>query len=346
MNTRERINAFFAGEKPDKIPYTIYGNAWKELESHREWDGLFKAGLGVTRHVATIESTNSQVKYNSKSYVENGKNISRISMDTPLGEIYTLSENGWTQKYWIETAKDYKIMTHIIKSAELTPSYDNFTIIDKELENFGVPLVFFGRTPMQTMLVDYVGLENFGYHLFDFEDEILELYDALLENFEKKIYLTASGPGKYISVLENFTAETLGPKRFEQFHVPVYNKYFPVLQQAGKIVGTHFDGKLDSCSKLIADSPIDVIESLTPPPEGDMILKDCRKIWKEKLFWNNINVSNYFLPRNELKEVIWNLVREGSIDGRLLAFEISEQTPDNWKESIPVVLEALNEIRI
>lgn len=344
MNTKERINTFFEGGKPDKIPYTIYGNAWKELKNSGEWEELFKAGLGVTTHVPTTESINTDVNYSEKRYSENGKDILRISMDTPVGEIYFLSANGWTQRYWIETPKDYEVMTYIVKNSKIKPCYEKFYSVEKEIESFGVPLVYSGRTPMQTILVDYVGLENFAYHLYDFEDEISELYDALLKSFEKKIDITASGPGKYISVLENFTAETMGPKRFEKYHMPVYNKYFPILKQAGKIVGTHFDGKLESCSELIGKSPIDVIESLTPPPEGDMLLKDCRRIWKDKLFWTNINVSNYYLPPKELKDVVKKLVEEGSKDGRNFAFEISEQTPDNWKESIPVVLEALEEI--
>ena len=35
-----------------------------------------------------------------------------------------------------------------------------------------------------------------------------------------------------------------------------------------------------------------------------------------------------------------------SPDGRRLAFEVSEQYPANWKESMPVVLEALQETQI
>jgi hypothetical protein len=39
-------------------------------------------------------------------------------------------------------------------------------------------------------------------------------------------------------------------------------------------------------------------------------------------------------------------VAEGATDGKRLAFEVSEQYPHNWKESMPVVLDALNETRL
>jgi len=44
--------------------------------------------------------------------------------------------------------------------------------------------------------------------------------------------------------------------------------------------------------------------------------------------------------------LIADLVKQAAPDGRRLAFEVSEQYPENWKESMPVVLEALNEIEL
>ena len=46
-----------------------------------------------------------------------------------------------------------------------------------------VPVTRIGRTPLQTILVDYAGLENFSFHLVEYADEMQELYEALLENF-------------------------------------------------------------------------------------------------------------------------------------------------------------------
>jgi hypothetical protein len=70
---------------------------------------------------------------------------------------------------------------------------------------------------------------------------------------------------------------------------PCYDEYLaqekaiaPYLQQVVKIVGTHYDGRLASCNDLIADAPIDLIESLTPPPEGDLVLAEARAAWPSK----------------------------------------------------------------
>jgi hypothetical protein len=72
----------------------------------------------------------------------------------------------------------------------------------------GHPLIDMGRTPNQTILVDYVGLANFALHLFDMQAEMAALYEALLTRFRRLIEIVAEGPGRYVCVLENFTSET------------------------------------------------------------------------------------------------------------------------------------------
>jgi hypothetical protein len=100
-----------------------------------------------------------------------------------------------------------------------------------------------------------------------------------------------------------------------------------------------------SCKDLIASAPFDLIESITPPPEGDLTLAEARAVWPGKLFWSDINVACYELPHDKLKEEVLRRVDEAAVDGRMLAFEVSEQYPDNWKDSLSVVLEALEQTR-
>ena len=76
-----------------------------------------------------------------------------------------------------------------------------------------------------------------------------------------------------------------------------------------------------------------------------MTLGQARAAWPEKLLWSNINVSTWELPPERLRREILQRVADGSDGGARLAFEISEDLPANWEQSVPVVLEALREIR-
>ncbi len=345
MNIRERLELFWAGERPDIIPYTIYQNEWRHTQNEPEWQPMFDAGLGVTWHVSPFRSETKEVEYLNDEYSENGEMYHRQTIKTPVGNLHQTWLNGWARKHLLETADDYRVMLWIVRHTDYTARYEEFLEMERKIAPYGVALSSIGRTPLQTILVDLVGLENFSLHLLDMKNEIEELYEALLVNFRKRVQIVAEGPGRFVSNLENFTAESLGPKRYEKYLLPVYNECFPILRQAGKIVGSHYDGRTASCKRLIAQAPIDLIESLTEPNEGDMPLEEARAAWRDKLFWCNIRVGHYMLPPKKLHDKVLDMVQRGSENGRLFAFEVSEQYPDNWRESIPVVLEALQETR-
>lgn len=346
MNIRERMDTFFSGERPDQIPFTIYQNEWRHTASDPTWQNLFKLGMGVTWHIPPFqEKLDSQIKFESLQYTEEGKNIVRNIYKSPIGDIVESFVDDWQTEYFLKTAQDYRVFTYMVRHTQISPDYENWHRKEQKIGPYGIPLVALGRSPNQTMLVDLVGVENYAFHSIDLDTEFMELYDALLTNFQRKIQLAAEGPGRFVSVLENFSADTLGPNRFKKMLLPVYQDLFPVLQAAGKIVGTHFDGRIASCRKYIDQAPIDLIESLTPPPEGDMSLTDCRSAWPEKLFWSNLNVECYLLPENELHDLVLDRVSQASQDGRKLAFEVSEQYPENWQTTLPVVLKALQETK-
>lgn len=346
LDPRERIEAFWAGECPDQIPYTMYWNGWRRHKDEGDWEPLFQAGMRYTRGVATAASRTHNVERRHVSMEQDGRTILREIMHTPVGDIYRDSADGWVQKYWLETADDYRVMLYIVNHTEIYPDYEAYHRIEAESAGRGIIHVSLGaRSPLQNILVDYVGLENFALHLFDMQSEIEELYDALLCRLRQRAEIVAAGPGRYVSMLENFTADTMGPARYARYHMPVYQELFPLLHSAGKVVGTHYDGRLAACQDQIAQTPIDIIESLTPPPEGDMSLAMARAKWPNKLFWSNINISLYQLPAQKLRAAVLDAVQQAAPDGRGLAFEISEDMPDNWQEALPVVMAALAETK-
>ena len=348
MTPHEGFEAFWAGERPERIPFSVYGALCGDLIKDPEFVQFFEQGLVPTYWVGTFTSSAKGVKRVTDTKEENGTTVARTTLKTPIGEIYTTAWlnpssiiQWWTQKPWLTTAEDYRVRTWIVAHSEIEPAYDRYRQIRDQVAPWGIVLPTIGRTPIQSILVDDAGLEQFAYHLVDLEEEVMTLYEALLGRFRKIVGIVAEGPGRYVAGTENFSAETLGPARYERFLSPVYKECLPVLHQAGKIIGTHYDGKLSSVKNLIAETPIDIIESLTEPPEGDMTLTECRTAWPEKGFWSNINISKFDLPPDQLKAHISRKADEAAPDGRNLAFEISEDLPVNWQQGIPAVLEAL-----
>jgi len=343
MTLHERLEAFWAGERPDQIPYTIYHYEWRHTKEDPAWDAMFEAGLGVTCPVGACKAQERAVERAVTTEVVDGVSIRKQTVQTSEGAIWQTWKDGWHDQYLLKTAEDYRVMTNIVRNTTLLPNYEKVESHSMTIGPYGVQWLSIGRTPLQTILVDFAGLENFAFHLVDFEEEVRELFDAMLEKFRQTVEITSKAPGRFVSNLENFTAESLGPDRFAEFLLPVYEECFPMLHDAGKIVGYHYDGHTACCKDVIAKAPIDVIESLTEPNEGDQTLSEARAVWPDKLFWCNIRVGDYNLPPAELRAKVLSLVEQGSVHGKCFAFEVSEQYPHNWRESIPIVLDALRD---
>ncbi len=346
MTIRERFNSFLKGEKPDKIPYTIAYCLYNDYAKNPVWQKYFKRGMGVTE-TEVVYKTNFKngVEPISQEWSENGTNFYKSGFKTPIGEIYKLFKNGWETRMLLHNENDYKIMNFVSKNTFYTENFELWRNWERSLAPHQIPSTYIGRTPMQRILVDFVGLEEFGLQMCDYEEEFLELYENLKKNFIELCDITASSDAIWIACLENFSSETLGPKRYQEFHIPVYNKCFSLFNEAGKYVSTHYDGRLDNCKELIAKAPMPIIESLTEPPEGDMMYDKCREYFPEKRFMANINLEIYELNKNDLIEAVINKAKRASLDGTKLLFEISEDIPKNFETSLDYVLDALQELK-
>jgi len=68
----------------------------------------------------------------------------------------------------------------------------------------------------------------------------------------------------------------LGPRRYVELLMPVYEETVPLHGLSGKRVLVQYDGKLRAAADRIVRAPFHVVEMLTEPPEGDMTLDECR----------------------------------------------------------------------
>lgn len=338
MTHRENLMAALDGRRPARIPYTINQEFVTEDPA---WEALFAAGLCPIPYVHTAREEMTDVERLVEPVVWQGRAGRWVTLRTPQGDISQVEVNGWVQEYYLKTPADYLVMEHVVRHTRLTLDPSGFEAAERRVGDRGITLVGIGRSPMQTILVDYAGLENFSYHLADEFPELFALAEALEAQLLERCRLTAAGPGRYISLLENFTAESWGAARFRQYHLPVYARILPIFAAAGKRVFPHFDGQLAGVAECLAETDFAGIESLTEPPEGDMTLAQARAAMPGKIFWANINVGLYSLPPARLRRWVRERIRAAAPDGRVLAFEVSEDLPANWREAVPAVLEVL-----
>jgi len=345
MDFRERIDAYWSGERPEEIPYAIYEWLYSVERDDPAWRQMFTDGLGVIRHLCCYKEEMQNVEVDKATYDENGLTVLRLTYTTPVGSICETWRNGWQGEHFLKGPEDYRVMTYVAEHTIVRPDLEKFEADLAALAPHEVALSLLSRTPYQRMLVDLAGVGQFPFHLVDWPDEVRALYEALRRLFRRRVEIAAEGSSRFVHFGENFNADAIGPKRYEEFILPVYDECIDILHDAGKVVGAHYDGRTASCAEPIGRSSLDLIESFTEPPEGDLPLAQARAAWPDKLIWCNIGVGDYQLPPEELREKVLSMVAAGAPDGRRLALEVSEHLPVDWRTAMPVVLAALKKTR-
>ncbi len=341
---RELLETALEGDTPERTPYSIY--SWmmdRESEKGKDaWRRVLDQGLALCHHCGTVSHVEHGVT-NTTTEERDGKDVYTIyTKECPAGTLRMLRKNGWHHEDWVKTPQDYRTRQWMIEHTELVPVYEEFEKAREFAGDNGVPVVCGSRTPAMSINVDWAGTERFCMDVALEVPELFDLFDAQKRLFLQETELIARGPGRFIKWFENLTISMLGPDRYRDLLVSVYNEAVPLLEAGGKRVMVHYDGALRVIADQIAAAPFHMVESVTEAPEGNMTYRECREAWPDKVLWANLNVELYYEPKETLRRaVIEKRERAGK---RGFAFEISEDLPRGWEESIPVVLQTLEEL--
>lgn len=335
MSARDDLIKVLNGDEPDTTPLSIYSSLMPDADV----TPLIEKGLLLTPHVEMVKIVDRGVEKQTVERRENGHVCVRQRLTTPVGAVEQEWTDSWRSEHLVKEPHDYKVLQWIVEHWELQPNYEEFFAQEKQVGERGLVIGTAGRTPAQKINVDWAGTEKFCLDIGSEVTELFDLYEALKRQFIVTTRMIAEGPGRFIKLWENLTVSMFGPQRYRKLLAPIYEICAPILEHSGKRLMVHYDGALSPISGDIAAAPFHMVESLTEPPEGDMTYDECRAAWPDKALWCNINVALYSLPPEQFRrEVIGKRMRAGK---RGVAFEISEDLPKNWREAIPVALEAL-----
>ncbi len=341
---RDRIVQALEGAKITHPVYAVYD--WFVINREIDWQRLFDLGLGQINHATLFEVEHPHLHIEeSYSEVDNRKRKD-VKWITDIGELHEYSIDGWVREYMIKSPDDYKIMKRALQDTTFTPTNKYFDESEQALGDAGITLGHFGkyedigyrRTPLQVIQIDMAGLEQFSFDITMETRELMELLEQMNEQFLELVRTVTRTRAIHIKLWENMSIETIGPDLYRRHLVPLYNKVCEILEGSGQKLHVHYDGKLQSIAGDIAKSGLDGIDSLTPPPEGDMNILQARKLWPEKFFWMHPSLSIDRFSEKKVENYILQMIRDA--DSKF-CFLLSEEVPPNWKRTIPLILEIL-----
>jgi hypothetical protein len=199
-----------------------------------------------------------------------------------------------------------------------------------------------GRTAFQAIQIDCVGLDQFSMDIADELPELMELLEQLNELTMRECAVLRDSPARELKLWENLSLETMGPNLYRRHLTPVYKRMLEMLRPAGKRLHLHYDGRLRGISDDLASLPFYGVDSLTEPPEGDILVSEARQAWPDKFLWLHPNLGWYRMPEPQLREKILEMVR--SAGSSRFCLMISEDIPPDWERTVPAVLETLQRL--
>ncbi|MBC7237794.1 MAG: hypothetical protein H5T69_18280 [Chloroflexi bacterium] len=342
MTMRNRILAVVQGREHDRVPLVIYEGILPVEDVRRH---LGRERIGLLRWSRIHREEHPHCRFETKDYWVGGRRWQRNTLYTPIGSIYeerafeTAYESSSIRKHYIQEPQDYEVFWAYLQDSVVLEDYERYYRDQAELGEDGTPLVAVERTPYQQLWVQWVGLDTLGYHFADYPDRVAHTIELLRQRARRIFELAARSPAPFIDFPDNITAPAIGPKRFREYCVPLYNELADMLGE--RPVFVHMDGDLKPLWQAIAESRVRGLDSFAPAPDNDTTVAQAVALWPEMRLFVNFPSSVHLQPTERVRAEAEAILAAAGHTGRL-QIQISENVPlDVWRTSLPAIAEAI-----
>jgi len=351
----ERINAVFRGEKPDVMPWFADLTYWYHAhltkgdlpEKYRGDEGRLRLyqelGCGAHEELYGPVVKVSYKTVKTRTFIEElkgGSRLERIVFETPLGTLIKVrkyspvSYSSATVKYPIETDRDLKVLKYIYENIVVEPNhkaYEKQLKLMKMWRGWGIVSSLPPRTPFLRMIIEWAGVMN-TYRLVIKAGELFdEVIETMMEADDPIYEAIREAPAEYVYFGENLSSDIVSPRLFRKYCFNYYKKRVEQLHAAGKKIYVHIDGRLRGLLKIVPQTGVDCVQSLTPAPVGDIPLEDFRKeAGQQVILWGGLPGVYFSTKYREelLLNTIYNIIRYYLTDCKFIVGVADQVPPD------------------
>lgn len=212
-------------------------------------------------------------------------NLRQLKYQTAVGALtleYTYSQDGNTwflTGHPVKNAEDFKVLTYLYENISFRETIQAFELERKALGEGGVALPTLGtmeKTAFQSLVEHWCGTENLIYALYDFPEAVEECLAIMQQKDMETVEISLKSSADGFIFGEDSSTTNINPEMFQLYTLPEINCWGKAIHQSGKLLIHHACGHLRSLLPLISSSEIDALESVTPPPTGNISLQEAR----------------------------------------------------------------------
>ena len=345
MTRRERVMSTSLRQRADTLPFFHYWRhsqiGWAEREARNRGMGICWNRPCCVEKIHDVEITEKQISVR-------GETLHKRTYDTPMGSVWVTEKrepgtgqwhgnrswndiSPWQVERLIKEPEDYEVVKFIVEHTEYISDYFPLEQAMDWLGGDGVVICHLPHSPMQTLMIDWVGSEagRIFYHLEDHRGIVEDLYHALCKSREQMHAIAAKSPAPIVLCGDNVDGVLVTPSLFERYFMPVYEQQAEVLHANGKLMAVHMDGRLKVLKDLIARTPIDIVEAVHPPPMGDLPVGEALAAWPDKSVWVGFPSAIYDLGSDATRDYTLDLLRDAGTGERVVIEASTENIVSN-----------------
>ena len=347
MNVKERVLTAMHWGEPDQVPLTVYewmlprGTTERLLREH---------GVGLIVRLPPQRIEHRNVEILTREYQERGKKLIRRTIRTPVGEVWQTLEpdpaygtSNWIQEHFIKSPDDYRVIESYYRDAIYHDNFDAIREAQRRVGGDGIVLVRVAKSPIQEMLYQLMGYEQFAIDYHERRAAFDSLHAVMAKRYEELYDLAARSPVEILQLGDNLSSDVVGKDRYRNYLMPEYRKIMARLAGTGKKLAVHMDGRLQSLVDEIAAAEFDIVEAMTPPPMGDVSVREARRRWPNKALWINFTSSMHIEPPAVIEAHTRELLAEAG-GKRGFGISVTEDAPvEALEQSLAVISRVLRE---
>ncbi len=222
MTPSQRLEAILRGELADKVPFTAFADKLPRSQAGRQLrnDGLCL----VERRASVFKTVSPSVQRERIHYSANGTSYARTVITTPAGELSEVEQLGadatsWHVERLFKGPEDYRPLRAMVEDQRYEPDYEKFLRTQERLGEDFFLRPGIGYSPMHYIVYALMGIERFAEEWAERRDELLALYDALVENRRRLYPVVAESPALLVNYCGNVSPASAAANRVEEIYV-------------------------------------------------------------------------------------------------------------------------------
>ena len=346
MTLRQRIEAVFRGERPDKMVWygdlTYWHGAHAKIgDLPEKWRGVsgrsrMHRDLGIGEYVPGCCAFDAIDGEDVKVTVDEQDGICLKTWETPVGSLvekwtYSPLSFSWGhQEFPVKKVEDLAVVRYIFSQRRFEGRTGRVRQMDEDLKEHGLPVIATHPSAMSTLYKSWIGLMNLSYMLMDAPEEIDETITSIRRAQEPMWQISADAPCDYVMLCENFTAESMAGL-FEKYYRRHLTEKIEVFHQQGKKVMCHIDGTLKGLAEKLPTVGVDCLDAVTPKPVGDVAVSELRDlVGPEAIILGGLPGAMFAPPftAKDMEAQVRDIIRHHK-NTNLFMFGVADQVPPN-----------------